>query len=93
MTPTLNATRIKTEITPGRLRLLWDKQKTASRWLMPVQIQAICTSSSATKDALRCIPGIGHHEAAALCMLGSLQAIAASSVQEILMATDLNESQ
>ncbi len=58
-----------------------------------MQIEASSTSSSATKDALRCIPGIGHHEAAALCMLGSLQAIAASSVEEILMATDLTEMQ
>ena len=60
---------------------------------MLVQIGAICTSPSATKDALRCIPGIGDHEAAALCMLGSLQAIGASSVQEIPMATDLTEEQ
>jgi len=58
-----------------------------------MQIEATCTSSAATKDALKCIPGIGDHEAAALCMLGSLQAIAASSVEDILMATDLNEDQ
>ncbi|CAL5222089.1 g4396 [Coccomyxa viridis] len=57
------------------------------------EIEASCLSSSATKEALRCIPGIGHHKAAALCMLGSLQAIAASSVEDILMATDLTEIQ
>ncbi len=58
---------------------------------MLMQIGATCTSSLATKDALRCISGIGDHEAAALCMLGSLQDIGASSVQEILVATDLTE--
>ena len=39
------------------------------------------------------IPGIDQHEAEALCMLGSLQDIASSSVADILSATDLTPSQ
>ena len=57
------------------------------------QIEDTSTSSAAAESALKCIPGNGDHEAAALCMLGSLKDISASSVEDILSSTDLTESQ
>jgi hypothetical protein len=58
-----------------------------------LQIEDTSTSSSAATSALKCIPGIGDHEATALCMLGSLKDISASSLEDILSSTDLTEFQ
>ena len=58
-----------------------------------LQVEDTSISSSAATRALKCILGIGDHEAAALCMLGSLKDISASSLEDILSSTDLTEIQ
>lgn len=62
---------------------------------MCAQGESVAQSQSAVKKSLMSIPHLhlSEHQASALCMLGSLQHIASSSVAEILDATDLNQSQ